>query len=487
MQCDAPRQCAKKGAQMAFTEANVLKTLHGLIHRKYPQGVLYLFPTGDDVTDFSASRFQPLIGNNPETIGLYVTDTNRVNLKRIGGAYLFFRGARLTQNIQASKKTSSKLKSIPVDKIVFDEVDEMPPRAVDLALERMSHSTVKEEYYLSTPTIPDYGIDAIYRRSDQSVWMIHCEACGDWTCLELTFPDCLVRRTDGTVFRACSKCGKEIHPSDGEWVAQYPNRSDDMVGWWISQLCSAYVSPKEILDAWTLHNNGHGNLAEFYNSKLGMAYIEATHRLSIEEVLALCGVDGIESSSPGPCSMGVDQGKDLHVVIGHRSSDRVDRIIHLGIYQDWKELDSLMRNFRVIRCVVDALPETRNARDLAKRFPGKVFLNYYNEKQKGVYKWNEADMTVQCNRTESLDASHKEVSDATLVLPKRCDIIEEFAKGLHNVAKKLEEDELTGSKRYVYVRLGEDHFRHAFNYEAIARQNLPSLVAGPLDLSRILN
>ena len=53
---------------------------------------------------------------------------------------------------------------------------------------------------------------------------------------------------------------------------------------------------------------------------------------------------------------------------------------------------------------------------------------------------------------------------------------EEFAKHLHNVAKKLDEDEETGSKRYIYVKLGVDHFRHAFNYEAMARQNLPNLL-----------
>ena len=48
-------------------------------------------------------------------------------------------------------------------------------------------------------------------------------------------------------------------------------------------------------------------------------------------------------------------------------------------------------------------------------------------------------------------------------------MIEEFAQHLHNVAKRLEEDEETGSKRYVYVKLGPDHFRHAFNYECMAR------------------
>ena len=79
-------------------------------------------------------------------------------------------------------------------------------------------------------------------------------------------------------------------------------------------------------------------------------------------------------------------------------------------------------------------------------------------------------MTVACNRTESLDASHNEIMMGQIILPKDCEITREFAQHLHNVAKKLEEDEETGSKRYVYVKLGPDHFRHAFNYEAMARQ-----------------
>ena len=64
--------------------------------------------------------------------------------------------------------------------------------------------------------------------------------------------------------------------------------------------------------------------------------------------------------------------------------------------------------------------------------------------------------------------------ERNLILPKNCGITKEFAKHLHNVAKKLEENEETGSKRYIYVKLGADHFRHAFNYEAMARQNMPN-------------
>jgi hypothetical protein len=211
------------------------------------------------------------------------------------------------------------------------------------------------------------------------------------------------------------------------------------------------------------------NLQDFYNLKLGRPYVEAQNRLSIQEVLALCGHEGISSEDNGPCSMGVDQGKELHVVIGKKFYDK-GKIVHLGVYKDWEEMDRLMKNFNVSRCVVDALPETRNARAFAERFKTRVYLNYYNEHQKGSYAWNQEEFIVSCNRTESLDASHFEVMDKSIILPKECVIVREFARHLYNVAKKLEEDEITGSKRYVYVKLGTDHFRHAFNYEAMARQ-----------------
>ncbi len=167
--------------------------------------------------------------------------------------------------------------------------------------------------------------------------------------------------------------------------------------------------------------------------------------------------------------MGVDQGSDLHVVIGKRHSGKAGQIVHLGVYKDWAELDGLMKSFNVFRCVVDALPETRNARAFAERFKGKVYLNFYNENQKGAYAWREKDLIVSSNRTESLDASHNQVLHADLVLPKECEMTRQFALHLHSVAKRLETEKETGSQRYVYVRLGADHFRHAFNYECMAR------------------
>ena len=112
------------------------------------------------------------------------------------------------------------------------------------------------------------------------------------------------------------------------------------------------MAPGDILHQFRTTNN----LTDFYNLKIGMAYVEATNRLSIQEVLSLCGAEGIKSEDPGPCYMGVDQGKDLHVVIGKKHPEKAGKLIHLSIYKDWEELDRLMRNFNIFRCVVDALP-----------------------------------------------------------------------------------------------------------------------------------
>lgn len=435
----------------------MLRVAYGARYGGY-RGILYLFPSRSDVTDFSKGRIDPLIDENPDTIGKWLRDTDAANIKRIWNAFLYLRGM----------KSRVGLKSIPVDFIVMDELDEAPPHFVDMAMERMAHSEFKEILKLSNPTLPDYGIDAAFQETDQRYWLLKCEKCNEYTCLEDTFPDCL-KTVKGVVIRACQKCHSELNPSIGQWVAKKPSITEKR-GYHYSQLFSHYVEPGDILHQFRTTNN----LTDFYNLKIGIAYVEAQNHLSVQEVLALCGSEGILSQDFGPCFMGVDQGKDLHVVIGRKHGQKAGQIVYLGVYQDWEELDRLMRNFSVSSCVVDALPETRNARAFVERFQGKVYLNYYNKHQKGSYAWNEKELIVSCNLTESLDASHKEIMDQSIILPRECEITREFAKHLHNVAKKLEEDEETGSKRYVYVKLGLDHFRHSFNYEAMARQSAPT-------------
>ena len=447
-------QTFRKATQLGLTSNAMLRAIHGARYRGF-KGILYLFPSRADVIDFSKGRVSPLIEDNPDTIGQWIRDTDSAGIKQIWTAFIYFRGMR----------SVTGLKSVPVDFLIMDELDEAPQTAIDIAMKRLSHSEYKEILSLSNPTLPDYGIDAAFQLTDQRYWLLKCPKCNHYTCMEDTFPDCLITINEDQVIRGCEKCKSELNPSIGEWVAKKPAIKHKR-GYQFSQLWSYFVEPFDILHDFRTTKH----IQQFWNLTIGVGYIEAENRLSVEEVLALCGSDGIVSADPGPCFMGIDQGNDLHVVIGRRYPPKAGKLVHLAVYKEWEELDRLMTNFNISRCVVDALPEQRNAKKFAKRFEGRVFLNFYNIHQKGSYKWDEKELLVNCNRTESLDASHKEVLDQALVLPKLCDITRTFAKHLHNVGKKIEEDEDTGSKRYVYVKLGDDHFRHAWNYEAMARQ-----------------
>ena len=62
--------------------------------------------------------------------------------------------------------------------------------------------------------------------------------------------------------------------------------------------------------------------------------------------------------------------------------------------------------------------------------------------------------------------------DPMLILPRRCEEVEVFAKQLTNTAKALEEDQETGSREYRYRRLGPDHYYHALNYLLLAAKKI---------------
>lgn len=477
MQSKAKRQCAKKATQMAFTETFVLRTLHKLRYGYYPLGCLYLFPTGDDVADFSSTRFKPLIKDNPRTIGQYVRDTDRTNLKRIVDSYLYFRGAKLTQEIQG-KKTSSKLKSIPVDGFVVDERDEMEDQAITMAKGRYKHSHIQEEAYLGNPTIPHYGIDEIYEQSDQRVWMIPCRKCGKETCLELEFPGCLHRTKDDRVIRLCIHCRDQVlYPREGHWVPLYPERSKDMEGRWISHLNSIFVDPKEILDTYENPNLTKTDKQEFYNLTLGMAWLDAESQLIENDIYNICGRDPFTMIHPGPTAMGVDIGSKLHVVVGYRPNETQLGILYVARVSSWNDVHDIAKRMNVSCAVIDSEPELHKAREFQEEEPYEIFLCDYYERQRKSPSFNQDDGMVKINRTEICDATHDLIKkEGKCRLPRKNEELRQFAKEMCNIVKTLHIDEKTNSREFRYKPLGSgrpDHYRHATNYFLLASMRIP--------------
>jgi hypothetical protein len=199
----------EKAAQMGLSTLELLNAYHGSKYGAYPHGILYLLPSKTDVTEFSKSKAQSIVDENPiiaSWIGSSGPDsTNTANIKKIGNSLLYFRGMQ----------SRIGLKTITVDMIVFDEIEEVENWSlVALAEERMSHIGISDNagdqidvmsrksttHRLSVPSIPGYGIDAYFagsedagiRPSDQRYRLFKCLACNEWNCFEDEFPDCIV-------------------------------------------------------------------------------------------------------------------------------------------------------------------------------------------------------------------------------------------------------------------------------------------------------
>lgn len=475
-----PNQVWLKGSQLGFTEANVLQNLHGMIYEYYPQGVLYLFPTERDVSDFSKARFNTLIEYNPDRIGRHVLSTDSTNIKRVGKAMLYLRGARATKNIEGLAKSSSALKSIPVDRVNFDELDEMDPAMIPMAEERMAHSSVKHKVKLSTPTVPDYGIDKEYKTSDRHVWAIRCGHCGHDTVMELEFPRCLSRHKDGAAFRCCVRCGREIYPKDGQWIAMSPTIKEKR-GRWISQLCSIFVNPTVILNEFDRIGELKPEERQvFYNSKLGQAYVDAANRLAPQDIYRCQGQDAMDTRHNGPCCMGVDVGTFLHVVIGYKPAPGVVKVAHVARLLEWNDLHDLAQRFNVSSAVIDRKPELHKAREFQAGEPYEVFLMDYQENQRGSARYDLDGGMVTMNRTECLDRVHSTVTSVgSFIIPRVNSEIEEFVLEMTSVVKVLVEKP-DGGHVYVYKEVGADHYRHACGYMLLASDRVavaPSSIA----------
>jgi hypothetical protein len=467
MSSTARKKAYMKATQGGFTELEVNSSMHGMIHGRYPRGVLYLFPTANDIGAFSQSRFGPLIDANPRTIGRFVKSTNSTHLKQVGDAFLYLRGGTLPKTLDFNAREAAALRGIAVDKVVYDEEDIMDPECVMKARQRMGDSTIKEEVHISNPTIPGYGIDKHFQESDQRYWFRQCD-CGYHFSAVLEFPGCVKYRKDGTGYVACPKCGRETFADSGSWVPQNKEASDRLHGYQWSQLDSYQNDPGEILEEYT--DPPEGNLGDVVRLRIGLPYVAAEDRLTQAEVLACCSDTGQLSSHAGPCAMGIDCQKPKRIVIGARTGRESYSIFRVLGHADssWDKVYDLVRKFNIKSTVIDIRPYEDAARQCQRklrRMGVSTYLCEYSDSTPLGWQFNNRTGIAKVNRTEILDLSHRTVTTpGQLVLPRRCPEILEFAKQMCNTAKVY--DARAGI--YRYRKLAADDYRHALNYFLLA-------------------
>ena len=463
------RKCYMKGTQGGASLLELLKSLWGMINGRYKFGVMYMFPTTDDVHEFSKAILGPLLAANPISLGKWVKNakgsTDTTSLKQVNGANMFMRGAGLTKVIETIAE-SSKMKGLTVDRLVFDEVELMDKNVIAKARGRLGNSDIKEEVYIGNPGVPGHGIDELMDKSDQRYWQRKCLSCGKYTCAELEFPNC-IKVKDGKGYIACKHCGREVFTRNGVWEPEKKDNSEYMHGYNWSQLTSPNNDPYEILR--DFENPPEGNLGDVYRLRLGRPFISSEEQLTTPEVFSCCGNNIQLNSHSGPCAFGLDVGKTKHLIIGAKTGRDKYEIYRVVRLSDWDDIYDMLMKFNIKMGVIDSRPYEDEARRFQSRLlKARVYLCEYSETSVIGSAYNNNTGIVKVNRTEICDATHELItSRGKLVIPRNCPEIEIFAKQLCDPYKIQEQNKKT--KQMVYRYQGkEDHYRHALNYFLLA-------------------
>lgn len=440
-----------KGAQMGWSIWAILQAIYGAYAIYHSDHIIYYFPTERTVLKFSKSRFGPMLKENEALSGIVGESVNSALLKEIRNirgttTYIDFLGMQ----------SKEALKSIPSHHNFYDESDEMSRSSIARSMHRLDNSPYARTTHLSTPSLPNWGVELQYSVSDKRRWLIRCEACNADTCLELEFPECLHRMADGSVIRACVKCGREVHTRNGRWVAEAP--SVDLRGYHINQLNHARVTPATILHEYETHTSINGtpiDLPEFHNQRLAQGYLEADACLTREQVLGICGDEPALGMHNGPCCMGVDvKLGQYHYEVGSVTGDNRTRAWKLGIATSLDEIADIARAFHVECCVIDAMPDVNAVKLFCETFPW-AWRTFLPDQFGSSAVWNARDWTVKSNRNEAIEAAFNAVLFKRHLLPRADSRTEDLVvKPFCNMAKSTKIDEETGIPKTRWVVLG---------------------------------
>ena len=489
---------AMKAAQMGLTEVGINRAFY--ILDILQRDVLYVLPTALNASDFSRSRFAPALKYSPY-LKQGFTDVNTVNLKQWGANTLYIRGSR----------GDSNLKSIPVSELILDEVDEMDQDQIWLAMERLSGQMTKNIWAISTPKMPNRGIHKLYQTTTQEHFFFKCPSCSKT--IELKWPDsfelCGVSITDPDIAKSylkCTECKCKLNHEDkplflnsGKWIATDNNADTDKRGFHINQLYSFTIKPQEMATAYFRGMGDEGAMAEFHQSKLGIPYIPDGSQITDDKIDACIASHSIEDPRPRTggdrfITMGVDQGDWVHMWIDEWFFEEYShdinvmskaRTVWFGKFNakvegGWDRLDEQMREWQVLHCVVDADPNTLEARRFAQRFPGYVTLCRY---RRGVPQ-KEVQLTEDLNRVMMATVDRTNWLDCALgrfhvpgriLLPRNLNV--EAREHMKNLVRTYDKDD-SGNLTASYVDVGADHYAHARCYSEIALPLAASYVRG---------
>jgi len=432
--------------------------------------VLYVLPTGDDAEDFSDTRVRTAISDSGY-LRSRVASTDNKGLKRIGEAFVYFRGSL----------SERKALSIPADVLILDEYDRLDQDNIPRFRRRLAApGSLKLERRFSNPSYPEDGIHRSYLGTDQRRWLVRCGYC--LTEAPIGWDEDGAHPIDEErAARVCRRCGRGLSAATiagGRWVAQRPGAARR--GYHISRLIVPDERIEELIGNRRLSDES--SIQTHHNFDLGLPYAPRGGSLARETVLACRrGYEPPPSYDGGQwVTAGVDVGRVLHVRISRWLSSGRAVPLHLGIVGEFEDLARLMDAYSVNLAAIDERPEERKAREFMAARPGRVLLvRWSGDEQREELSIDTDRGLLVARRTAACDRLVQAFEAQRRLLPEH--LPDGYLSQL-TAPHRVAEENARGQKvaRYVSERANDYFFAEVYDLLAReARSGPPVLLSGP--------
>ena len=445
---------------------------------------IYTLPSASAAANFMKTRIDPVIDGSPYLSEMVNSQVDNQGVKRFGkDSYLYLKGAQVDR--QAI--------SVPADLLINDEVDNSDQGVLTLYESRIIASPYKLTVKLSTPTLPNYGIDLAFKESRRHVNMCKCCHCNHWFYPEyydhvrvpdfndtidkivkahFSSPDFKWRQA----YVACPKCDKPVNlePEHREWVVENPDSAFPAAGYRVSPFdCPSFILPSDLVKS----SVDYERPQDFCNQRLGIPVEDKESSILKDELDRL-----LVSQSPGSSFnrvMGLDMGMTCWCTIADVMPDDTLVIIHtegIPMQNVIERRRELKQQYRVRMTVVDHGPYTETVYRMQDE-DANLFAGIYTTapttefirtkmQEADPLKGKEESRNVIINRNKGFDIRMGMIRSGQIL--KVCDSNDETWK-VHLTDQKrvriFHNDEL----QFVWQKTrGDDHLDHSLLYTIVA-------------------
>lgn len=443
------RTVIMKAAQTGLTVKLMNRSFWLAADAKQQINVGMYFPTATAVQKLSAGRLRPMLRTSARMMEL-MRDVDNVELMRFGRSSLLMLGMM----------SGVAQDSTPLDAVLADEVRLMTPIKVERVMVRTSESTIRNPVtgdrgiveLNSTAGFPGMDIHRYFQESSQGWWTIPCPDTGcarhsSGIVLPREFAEGVSRvvgqEDSGWYYLRCPRCGARLHDdqhAQGWYAHEVPGAQ--WRGYQFSQLGKGEgFLNSEIMPAF---NRGL-NVPEFYNSRLGLPYMDQDAVPAGKDVVDR----NIDSSGNwrwpeqphGPhvrwSALGIDQrAGEKHCVIKTLMPNGLHRLDWLQVIEASgedaaREIVQLARAWGVKIVVMDGEPSYDLFIMVARALPkGMVWQQDYVDGQSQVVQWEDK------RRDKKIKKSSGELKYEQRVLMDRFKALD-WSTGLFRLGRNL--------------------------------------------------